>query len=506
MMQETDKATLAAKGISEQQLAEQLNRFVTGFPYLKIASSAVVGKGITVLTPEEEAKAVARWEKFLADGGTVTKFVPASGAASRMFKALFSYLEQAEETPAEGSPVAKLIAQIDKVPFRAQLDATVQKLHGKTLDELLAANRIHDIIGAIVNADGMNYGNLPKGLLTFHKYADGVRTPLEEQLVEGAQSASVNGNVSLHFTVSADHRKLFEAKLAEVIPALEKKLGVKYHVSLSEQKPSTDTVAVNLDNTPFREDGKLIFRPGGHGALIRNLADIDSQVVFIKNIDNVVPDSRRQPTLQYKRVLAGYLIELHDAITRYTDILNSGAALDANIEEIKNFMATKLCITDPAFDTLKGKDLVRHLAAKLNRPLRVCGMVRNDGEPGGGPFIAYNPDGSASPQILESHQIDPSNAEYSAMLAGATHFNPVDLVCYIKNPAGEAYNLPAYVDADTGFISQKSLHGKDLRALELPGLWNGAMSDWNTAFIEVPAETFNPVKTVNDLLRPAHQA
>lgn len=507
MITEKDKATLEAKGITEQQVHEQLNRFATGFPYLKIASSAVVGNGITALNAAEETSAMERWEKYLADGGTVTKFVPASGAASRMFKALFSYLDQKEETPAEGSPVAKLMAEFDKVPFYAELDATVRRIHGKSISELAESNRIHDIISAIVNPDGLNYGNLPKGLLTFHKYEDETRTPLEEQLVEGAQSASVNGNVSLHFTVSSDHRTLFEKKLAEVVPGLEKRLGVKYHVSLSEQKPSTDTVAANLDNTPFRDsDGKLVFRPGGHGALISNLADIDSQVVFIKNIDNVVPDSRREPTLRYKRVLAGYLIELHDSITRYLDILNSGCVLPANITEIKDFMRTKLCITDPAADNLEGNDLVRHLAAKLNRPLRVCGMVRNDGEPGGGPFIAYNPDGSASPQILESHQIDPANAEYSAMLAGATHFNPVDLVCYIKNPAGEHYNLPAYVDHNTGFISQKSLHGKELRALELPGLWNGAMSDWNTAFVEVPAETFNPVKTVNDLLRPAHQA
>ncbi len=245
-----------------------------------------------------------------------------------MFKALFSYLDQKEETPAEGSPVAKLMAEFDKVPFYAELDATVRRIHGKSISELAEANRIHDIISAIVNPDGLNYGNLPKGLLTFHKYEDETRTPLEEQLVEGAQSASVNGNVSLHFTVSSDHRALFEKKLAEVVPGLEKRLGVKYHVSLSEQKPSTDTVAANLDNTPFRDsDGKLVFRPGGHGALISNLADIDSQVVFIKNIDNVVPDSRREPTLRYKRVLAGYLIELHDSITRYLDILNSGCVL-----------------------------------------------------------------------------------------------------------------------------------------------------------------------------------
>ncbi len=211
-----------------------------------------------------------------------------------------------EETPAEGSPVDKLIKDIDNIPFYDELDATLQAAHGMGIKELISDNRIHDIVSAIVNPSGMNYGNLPKGLLTFHRYTDGVRTPLEEQLVEGAQSAAVNGKVSLHFTVSSDHRQLFEKKLAETVPALEKHLGVKYEVSLSEQKPSTDTVAVNPDNTPFRENGNLVFRPGGHGALIRNLADIDSQVVFIKNIDNVVPDARRTPTLRYKRVLAGY--------------------------------------------------------------------------------------------------------------------------------------------------------------------------------------------------------
>lgn len=505
MLTETDKAVLDKKGISEEVLNSQLERFVTGFPFLKIASSAVVGNGITSLTPEEEGKAIARWNEYLADGGSVTKFVPASGAASRMFKALFAYLEEKEETPKEGSPVAKLMENVDKLPFYDELDATLKKIHGEGIAELKAQNRIHDIISAIVNPAGMNYGNLPKGLLSFHRYHDEVRTPLEEQLVEGAQSAAVNGEVWLHFTVSSDHRKLFEDKLAAVLPGLEKRLGVKYHVSLSEQKPSTDTVAVNLDNTPFREDGKLVFRPGGHGALIRNLGDIDSQVVFIKNIDNVVPDSRRESTLRYKKVLAGYLIELHDKIVEFLHVLEQGGALRGNIEEIKAFMKEKLCITDPALDTLTGNALTAHLIAKLNRPVRVCGMVRNDGEPGGGPFIAFNPDGSSSPQILESHQIDPANAEYSAMLSNATHFNPVDLVCYIKDEAGKTYNLPAYVDQNTGFISSKSLHGKDLRALELPGLWNGAMSDWNTAFVEVPADTFNPVKTVNDLLRPVHQ-
>ena len=285
----------------------------------------------------------------------------------------------------------------------------------------------------------------------------------------------------------------------------EKRTGVKFNVSLSEQRPSTDTVAANPDNTPFREDGKLLFRPGGHGALIDNLNDMEAAVVFIKNIDNVVPDSRREPTVKYKEVIAGYMMELHDTINSYLDLLSDGNYNEAKLDEIFVFLRDKLGLRDPNFTKMDVTHRAVYLHDKLDRPLRVCGMVRNEGEPGGGPFIAVNPDGSASLQILESHQIDPSNEEYVAKMKSATHFNPVDLVCYIKDRHGENYNLLAHTDPATGFISSKSSHGKELKALELPGLWNGAMSDWNTAFVEVPVETFNPVKTVNDLLRPAHQ-
>jgi hypothetical protein len=313
--------------------------------------------------------------------------------------------------------------------------------------------------------------------------------------------------VNLHFTVSADHRKLFEAKIKEATPAMEAAYGVKYNISISEQKPSTDTIAAALDNSPFRtDDGRLVFRPGGHGALIANLGDMDSAVVFIKNIDNVVPDSLRQSTIQYKQVLAGTLILVHDQIEKYLKALRQGNYDDALLAEIVGFMRKTLSTDSTKFDTLHGAELAKYLEAKLNRPVRVCGMVRNDGEPGGGPFLAYNADGSVSPQILESTQIDHNNAEYMEMMGHATHFNPVDLVCYIKDIDGKRFDLPAYVDALTGFISSKSFAGKELKALELPGLWNGAMSDWCTVFVEVPSSTFNPVKTVNDLLRPAHQS
>ncbi len=506
MLRPEDLKLIEEKGITSAQVEEQLERFATGFPYLRISSAARVGNGIKRLSHDEEDAAIDRWKRYLADGGEVEKFVPASGAASRMFKALFEYIDGGTDELKPGTPVAELLADPGKLPFVDELKATVVRLYGEDLDAMMEAGRNRDIIAAIVKPEGMNYGGLPKGLLKFHSYPDGSRTPVEEHLTEGAQSAAnADGVVNLHFTVSSNHRELFKKKLDEVIPQAEKRTGKKFIVTMSEQKPSTDTVAVNPDNTPFIEDGHLLFRPGGHGALIENLNDIDSAVVFIKNIDNVVPDSRRDVTVRYKQVLAGYLIEVHDKIEEYLNIIESGNYNIEKIREMIAFMHNTLIIRDERMKHLEDAELVLYIKDKFNRPLRVCGMVRNEGEPGGGPYIAYNADGSTSPQILESHQIDPSNSEYARMMSEATHFNPVDLVCYIKDIHGNHFDLPRYVDHATGFISSKSSHGRELRALELPGLWNGAMSDWNTAFVEVPIETFNPVKTVNDLLRPAYQ-
>lgn len=484
----------------------QLQRFVTGFPYLKINDAARVGAGIFRLDDEEIEAALERWKEYLEHGGEVCKFVPASGAASRMFKALFEYVDGGTDELKEGTPVAKLLADVDKLPFLPELRATVEKLYGKSLDEMLAEGRNRDIIAAIVNPEGMNYGGLPKGLLKFHTYPEGSRTPIEEHLTEGAQTAANSkGVVNLHFTVSANHRKLFEEKLAEVIPATEKRTGVKFNVSMSEQKPSTDTIAVNPDNTPFMEDGHLLFRPGGHGALIQNLNDMESAVVFIKNIDNVVPDSKRGDTVRFKEVLGGLLLQVHDQIEEDLIAIDEKLYSADDIKRMLDYLNNVLNVRDAKLEEMDDDAVVAYIRAKLDRPLRVCGMVRNEGEPGGGPFIAFNPDGSTSPQILESNQVDPKNEEYMKMMASATHFNPVDLVCYIKDIHGKKFDLPKYVDPATGFISSKSSHGKELRAMELPGLWNGAMSDWNTVFVEVPISTFNPVKTVNDLLRPAHQ-
>ena len=503
-MNDQDLKTLEAKGITPAQAEAQLERFKTGFPFLKIIDSATAGHGIKQLTPEEEAKATARWQQYLADGGEACKFVPASGAASRMFKALFAFLDSDSETPAPGSDVEQVLAHIREFAFYPALDAVCRKAYGLGVEELLKAGRNKDIIAGIIEGTGLNYGQLPKGLLEFHSYTEGAHTPVEEHIAEGARTAvAPGGTLHLHFTVSPAHRALFEAKLAKAVPAAEAKYGIKIDVGLSEQKPSTDTIAANLDGTPFRQaDGSLLFRPGGHGALIANLGDLSSAVVFIKNIDNVVPESHREPTLKWKQILAGELILIHDQIARYLKELKSGTSTIERQRQMIAFLHDTLQVRDPRMKTLSDADLEGFLIEKFNRPLRVCGMVKNEGEPGGGPFLAVNPDGSSSPQILESHQIAP---EFKDLMAKATHFNPVDLVCYLHDPDGKPYDLPRYVDAATGFISRKSAQGRELQALELPGLWNGAMSDWNTVFVEVPAATFNPVKTVNDLLRPQHK-
>lgn len=497
-----------SKGIAPEKVQAQLNRFATGYPYLRLHSSATVNAGITRLSVEQQQAALERWQQYLDDGGSVCKFVPASGAASRMFKALFAFVNGEADTPAPGSDVDKLIADIDHVPFVEELNQVLVARHGKNLQALLAEGRYKDVIGGIILPEGLNYGQLPKALLTFHRYADGTtRTPLEEQLMEGAMTAASDGVVKLHFTVSAAHQKLFAEKLAVAVPKMEQLTGLKFDVTTSEQKPSTDTIAATLTNEIFRDnDGKPVFRPGGHGALIENLNDIDSTVVFIKNIDNVVPDSQRSATIHSKKVLAGVLVLAHDRAVELANLLATEEPSKDVLDATVDFLRTVFCIQAEQFETLHGKELKNFLLRLLDRPMRVCGMVKNEGEPGGGPFIAYNPDGTASPQILESTQIDTSKPENANLMAQATHFNPVDLVCFIDDTEGKKYHLPDFVDPDTGFISQKSLGGRELRALELPGLWNGAMSNWLTIFVEVPGASFNPVKTVNDLLRPAHQA
>lgn len=500
-----DIESLKLKGKTESQLEEELKMLKEGFPFLKIEAPATPGHGIFVLDETMENQALNIWNEFLASGAKVTKMVPASGAASRMFKDLFSFINGKEEKPSNDF-IKKFFNEIEKFAFFNELNQTCIRLYGKSIDSLVKENRYKDVVKALIEKDGMNYGQLPKALLSFHKNMNGARTAIEEHLSEGAQYArGKNGKVNVHFTVSDDHIPLVNLKFEETKGKLQHEYDVEYDLSTSIQKSSTDTVASNLDGTPYRENDALFFRPGGHGALIENLNDLNADVIFIKNIDNVVPDNKREDTIKYKKIIGGILVGVKQKADNYCKILSKGTPDEAIIDEMLDFMHKVLCISHDDTKGMTQEEKGVFIYKKLNRPYRVCGMVRNEGEPGGGPFLAYNPDGTVSPQILESTQIDPNNKEAQKMIKDATHFNPVDLVVSTKAWDGKKYNLPDYVDKSTGFISIKSREGFEIKALELPGLWNGAMSDWNTLLVEVPLSTFNPVKTVNDLLREAHQ-
>ena len=503
MLTSQDKEQLAKKGISEAQIAEQLKCFETGFPFLKLEAAASIGQG--VIAPEQEAY-LAAWEEYKKGDGNILKFVPASGAASRMFKNIFEFLGGENDAPTSDFE-KKFFDNITKFAFYEDLNSTCINNNGKGIEALVANGEYKAVVTALLESAGLNYGQLPKGLLKFHNYEDGPRTPLEEHLVEGALYASgKTGVVNVHFTVSPEHRALFEALVEEKAAKYAEKYGINYNISFSEQKPSTDTVAADMENKPFRNsDGSLLFRPGGHGALIENLNDLDADIIFIKNIDNVVPDRLKDETVTYKNLLAGVLVTLQKQAFEYLELLDSGKYTQDQVEEIIRFVQQQLLCRKADIKELEDAELVLYLKNKLNRPMRVCGMVKNVGEPGGGPFLAYNQDGTVSLQILESSQIDMNDPAKKAMFEQGTHFNPVDLVCAVKNYKGEKFDLTKYVDKATGFISYKSKSGRELKALELPGLWNGAMSDWNTIFVEVSLGTFNPVKTVNDLLREQHQ-
>lgn len=504
MFTEKDKAQMARRGSDMSLVLKQIEYFKKGFPYIQLVRPATPGDGLQVLNEEEKYRLAEKYEKAAGELN-IAKFVPASGAASRMFKDLFAYLDS-EDSLDDHPAVSKFIDQIRNFAFFDDLTRSFAKKN-KDIGILLERGEYKDIIRELLEESGLNYGNLPKGLLQFHRYPDGTRTPTEEHLTEGALYArGKDEEAHLHFTVSPHHMEKFSSHVEEVRPVYEKRFGVRYTVDFSVQKPHTDTIAVDLDNNPFRnDDGSLLFRPAGHGALIENLNEIDADIIFIKNIDNVVPDHLKDDTVFYKKVLAGKLLELGREIDHYISILEKdGQPEGEKLEKIRRFLREELCIENtPAFD---GTDEEKaFLKSKLNRPLRVCGMVKNEGEPGGGPFFAVNPDGTVSLQIAESAQIDPSDSGQKGIAARATHFNPVDLVCRVKDYKGKKYHLPDFIDPQTGFISIKSKDGRELKALELPGLWNGSMSDWNTVFVEVPVTTFNPVKTVNDLLRPQHQ-
>jgi len=502
---EQDQDQILVQGVSLDQINRQIQHFVQGFPYLNVIKAATIGDGIVRVAEDQLPAYIHRFDAAAHERDLV-KFVPASGAATRMFKSLFAALDGKFD-----KSVDDVFARLTDFAFYDDLKAAMAAKE-QNLDKAVADNDRKTVLQFLLTEEGLEYGSLPKGLLKFHQYADGPRTPVEEHLVEGAAYANSDGLVRIHFTVSPEHRDRFEQLIHEQKADYEAWLGVTFDITFSEQKKSTDTISVNMDNSPFRNsDGSLLFRPAGHGALIENLNDIDADIVFIKNIDNVVPDEIKEATVTYKKVLAAVLLDAQQQIARLQGLLEkrsdaSDDVSDGYLAEADELLRRTLFTLPPeGFDSLSKAEKLDYFRRKLDRPVRACGMVKNVGEPGGGPFWAKNQDGSVSLQVVESAQIDLTDASQKAIFDEATHFNPVDLVCGLKDHTGRKYDLPAFRDPLTGFITAKSKDGKDLKAQELPGLWNGAMADWSTIFVEVPLITFNPVKTVNDLLRKEHQ-
>ena len=487
MFTDKDLIQIKAHGLTPQGVEKQMENFRRGFGFLPVDRAAVAGDGIRIFDKEQ----MDRFSDIYTERSRtarIVKFVPASGAATRMFKELFEFVNGGKR----GKGIDPLLENIGRFAFWPELKKAV----GDEQDPV-------KIVSAIVGK-GLDYGSKPKALILFHKYADGSRTAAEEHLVEGALYAEAGGRVNIHFTVSPEHHAEFDALMERVLPRYEELYGVKFRIDYSVQKPGTDTIAVTPDNEPFREaDGSLLFRPAGHGALIENLNEIDADLIFIKTVDNVAPDRLKADTVAYKKALAGLLVQLQEEAFALLETLDRVGADDDLNREIAGFLEEELsCRLPENYAQMTTEARSTLLRSLLDRPIRVCGMVRNEGEPGGGPFWVNEPGGAQSLQIAESSQIAPAQAE---LMKRATHFNPVDLVCGVKDYKGRKFDLLRYVDESTGFISSKSKDGRELKAQELPGLWNGAMARWNTLFVEVPISTFSPVKVVNDLLRPQHQ-
>lgn len=478
-MKKQDIDKILANGLGLADVEAQLDQFKRGFSPLPVVRAAVVGDGILSLNQNQVDDLVKMYDKQICNGLEVVKFVPASGAATRMFKEIFEFVDSDVDSEA----AKEVFSKIRQFAFVEEL----VKL-GIDIDDKKS------VLSAIIK-EPLNYGRLPKALIKFHRYSDGSRTALEEHLVEGAlYGVSAQNPVSIHFTVSPEHMELFKTKVEEKMEKYMKKYGVSYKISYSIQKPSTDTVAATLDNELFRNKaGELVFRPSGHGALIENLNDLKGELVFIKTVDNLQIDQQKSDTVRFKKALGALAVELSEQVYGYIKAIDNGKA---DPQEVITFIEENLGYRFGEATNFED------LRAVLNRPLRVCGMVKNEGEPGGGPFWVDGEGGVKTLQIAESSQIADDKKE---LMKKATHFNPVDLVCVVKDYKRDKFDLREFVDPMTGFISEKSFEGQKLRAMERPGLWNGAMSNWNTVFVEVPISTFSPVKTVVDLLRVSHQ-
>jgi hypothetical protein len=500
MITSNDLKQFQELGIQQQVIDWQIQVFEKGTIFTQLEREAKPGDGIICPDSKETERLIRLYDTY-SDLSKI-KFIPASGAATRMFKSLYDFLETEGKDKTELN--YSLTTFFNNIENFAFYDILKNALSNKGLDigELLRKKDYTEILNTLLFEGGLNYGLLPKGLLLFHRYNNKSRTPFEEHIIEAGLYAISNEKLAkLHFTVSPEHYQGFKTLLDRSLKEIEDRFQIKFEVSFSVQKKSTDTMAVDMKNQPFRdEEGKVLFRPGGHGALIDNLNQLEADLIFIKNIDNVVPENKIQPTVRYKKLLAGKLIETRKRVYDLLFELDSSTPDQQRLNEMYEFVRNEL-----QYQLSSNTKTPHHLREILNRPIRVCGVVKNLGEPGGGPFWAPNSKGDITLQIIESSQVDINNKEQSEIFGKATHFNPVDLVCSSKSYKGDKFDLTQYIDKNTCFISYKSKDGKELKALELPGLWNGAMADWLTLFVEVPIETFNPVKTVNDLLRSQHQ-
>ena len=510
---EADFNQIKALGISLDKIEGELLLFKLGIPKITLEKPATIDDGIIKLSTEEFQK-YADFFDTQKDKLKLKKFVPASGAASRMFKFLNEFLNDFDpENETINAYINRkkdknlpiFLAGIEKFSFYETVKSKVKELTPEYYS-LESHEKSFLFIKTMLSSNHFDFANKPKGVLDFHKYETEIATPVEEHLNECAFYASSDSVSHLHFTVTDYHENLFQDIIGKVKQKVEDKTKTKVHVNYSHQHKSTDTIAVTPNNEPFRNENKeLCFRPGGHGALINNLNNLDADVLFIKNIDNVIQNHMQQITL-YKKGLAGVLLELQQQTFEILKAVANDEIKEQQIPEIISFMTQKLNIDIiDDFDKYTYENKLAFIENKLNRPIRVCGMVKNEGEPGGGPFWVKSYKGNVSLQIVESSQVETSNAEQAEILAKATHFNPVDLVCATKNYKGEKFDLTQFIDSSTGFIVSKNRNGQELKGYELPGLWNGAMAKWITVFVEVPLITFNPVKTVNDLLKPAHQ-
>ena len=509
-----DIQQIEQKGLTIEQITSQMDLFKAGLPFINLKDAATVTSGILKLGKTEKEQYIKKFQEK-RDHISLLKFVPASGAATRMFKFLFQFL--AEFNPEKESINAYInrckakdlrvfLIGLEKLPF---FEEVIHKVHESVpnFNDLSYEHQRFEFIKTMLEENQLNLAFYPKGLLPFHKYKQHVSTAFEEHLFEGALYASSNNVANIHFTISGKHKHRFDEEFKFIEEDVEERTNTKFNITFSYQKESTDTIAVTHENTPFRdENGQLVFRPSGHGALIRNLNELDADIIFIKNIDNVVVKKYKSEVADYKMMLAGILLELQEQTFYYLNQLNKNSIEEDEIIEIAGFLSNKLNVSiNSEFEKYSQKHQIKYLKDKLDRPIRVCGMVKNEGEPGGGPFWVKDESGNISLQIVESAQVDKRSKRQKNIMTNATHFNPVDLVCGIKNHLGTTFNLSEFIDYKTAFISEKTKSGKHLKALELPGLWNGAMANWNTIFVEVPLLTFNPVKTVNDLLKPAHQ-